>query len=456
MLKFLKKFKINAIARDERDDEENEISEAHFAPEITVEKRGKVRPFFGPDDESETFEETRGEDGLRAAYDAVGLPEDRTFDDVSSENGEEKKDAFDIEELLKKDAGGEEERFDIRTLLAQDRDGETEAESAVFDAAPEGPYARTDAPDPEDPGKSEAGEDAEDAEDAEAAEDAEDAEDAGETTESPEEAEAREAEAEVRAALFTELSALPANRRVYGVYGKEMLLSCPDGKGGVLLFDRTGGCIAATPGDCSAFIRICGAEGWFRGKHEKTGDVVYLLDEQTFPLSFVAKNRAQYDLALEDGYLPDEKAEHVNGILMIKPLSLYRVKDLMLRVEYADGGNVAESDEYLLDADRSFFDGPTGMAQFARVGRACAETLSAEKQPFFTVQVQKVRRNLTVVFPMDGRPAIGDLLAGERITDLAQMEDGALLLKLGYDDKITPALKEGESARGQHKITLSK
>lgn len=257
-------------------------------------------------------------------------------------------------------------------------------------------------------------------------------------------------------ALFTELCALPLHRRVYGLYGKDLLLSCPNERGGVYLFDRNGVCLSAAPDECAAFIRLCGAEGYFRNKRCRTSDLSYLLDEQSFPLSFIARNREQYDLSLEDGYLPYETAANGRGARMIKPLSLYRMKDLMLRVEYADAKNGVESDEYLIDADRSSFEGPGGYAQFLRLGRACAETVAASVDPFFSVQILKVRKNLVVCFPMDGRPLVGDLLADEKITDMTQMDDGALLLKLGSDESLRPDLKEGDTVKGQHRIVLRK
>ena len=68
------------------------------------------------------------------------------------------------------------------------------------------------------------------------------------------------------------------------------------------------------------------------------------------------------------------------------------------------------------------------------------------------MQVQKVRRNLAVCFPMDGKPEIGDHLGGERITDMAPAGDGTLILKLGSDESVVPDLKEGRIVRGQHRI----
>ena len=255
--------------------------------------------------------------------------------------------------------------------------------------------------------------------------------------------------------LFDELRALPLASRVYGLYGSRLLLSCPNGADKVLLFEENGACIPADAGDCAAYIRIAGVEGVFRGKRKSTTDLEYLMTEKSFPLSFLATNSEQYELAEKEGFLPYKKAPNSRGVLMIKPLSLYRIKDLTLRVEFADGRSIRESSEYLIGFDRSLFEDTEGSRQFQRIGRAAAELLLAHEHISFTVQIMKIQKNLVLCFPMDGTPEKGDLLAGERIVELAPAKNGALVLQLGTDDEVKLKLREGTSEKGQRHLSLS-
>ena len=397
MLHFGKKFRFGKIAVNDEEEEDNSREQAHFAPQIIEDRGGNVLPSLDFDDDEPS--------------EAEALPEEMTEQPEQPASGAEEKD----------DGGlpAPEEAFPSSAR----EDGESEPTQSA-EQPDEQPFTEeklqflyTD-------------------------------------REDEEEAPAQDLSDARPGEIYVRLRALPECEQVYGLYDGRMLLSCPDDAGGVYLFEENGDYLIAEPGDCKGYLRVLSVEGSFRSKTYKTKDLAYILREKTFPITANVRTKEEYDLAARDGYLPYRQSSDGKSIKMVKPMSLYRMKDTVLRVEFAGGRTVGESEEFVLGFERSLFEESEGSKHFSRICKAALETILKVEQPFFTLQVLKVRKNLVLAFPMDGKPKIGDRFADGCITDLASTDDGTLVLRIGADENAALPLHEGRSARGQHQITI--
>lgn len=254
--------------------------------------------------------------------------------------------------------------------------------------------------------------------------------------------------------LYAKVRALPLSSKAYALFDGKVSEVCPDGKGGVYLFGEFGEYTGVKADDCTAFLRVTGIGGSFRNKNYFSDDLEYIFKEGNFPLCTTAKNNAEYESFAADGFLPFKKAGNGKGLVMIKPMSLYRMKDLFLRVEYTGSGMTDESDVYEIEVQRNTLASVDGAKQFRKLVYRISVLLGETEDPFFTLQVLKVRKNLAVCFPLEGCAETGDRLCGETVTATAPMKDGTVILQLGTDPQVRLSLAEGGSEKGQHRIVL--
>lgn len=246
----------------------------------------------------------------------------------------------------------------------------------------------------------------------------------------------------------------PYTARRYGLTDQGMKLVTLDGNGGLYLFEEFGDYMVASPDACSGYIRVIGIMGVFKGKEYRTTELEYVLKERAWPLLVVAKNKEQYRNAMAEGYQPYKRSSDGKGIVMVKPISLYRMKDLALKVEITYPSPVVQSQMYYISVNRAMLEGAEGEKQFKKLLQTVLEKMPDRAQQFFRVQVLKVRKNIAVCFPMEGNPQVGDHFAEGMITAVAPAGDGTVLLQVGNDQTEVLPLAEGTEERGQHRITL--
>lgn len=256
--------------------------------------------------------------------------------------------------------------------------------------------------------------------------------------------------------LYEQLKALPYAQRNYGLYQDKMLMIHPDGDGGLYFFEEFGDYNMGSPDQCKAFVRIKGLKGRFKGKNYATSDLEYVISKKAWPVCVLARNNAQYRSAIDRGYKPYKRSADGKGILLCTDISLYRIKDLSLRVELTVPTPVLSTVDYQLTLPRTILEGVEGEKQFKKLCKAvCEYLLTLEDDARFAVQVLKVRKNIAVCFPLQGMPKTGDLFADGVITAVAPAADGTLLLQIGNDTDVVLPLKEGGSYKGQRQLALS-
>ena len=256
--------------------------------------------------------------------------------------------------------------------------------------------------------------------------------------------------------LFELLAALPYCSRRYALFEGQVFLACPDEKGELYLFGEFGEHITVMPEACTAFARISALSGVFKGKMYTSSDLEYITREHAWPVCVLAHNKVQYDTALQDGYKPYKRSGDGKGMILAKPISLHRMKELLLKVELTttEEGEVV-STRYTAEIDRADLDRLESAKQYEALIKQLIERLLSVKERFFTVQVLKCRKNLVVCFPLSGMGQAGDRFAGGVITDMAQIGDGTVLFKIGNDPDITLPLKPGCAEKGQYRISLN-
>ncbi|MBQ8399875.1 MAG: hypothetical protein IJX08_07935, partial [Clostridia bacterium] len=256
--------------------------------------------------------------------------------------------------------------------------------------------------------------------------------------------------------LYEQLKALPYAKRTYGLYEDKMMMIHPDGDGGLYFFEEFGDYSLGSPDRCKAFVRIKGLKGRFKGKNYTTTDLEYVVSKKAWPVCVLARNNAQYRSAIDRGYKPYKRSADGKGILLCTDISLYRIKDLSLRVELTVPAPVLSTTEYQLTLPRTILEGVEGEKQFKKLCKAvCDYLLALGDDARFAVQVLKVRKNIAVCFPLQGTPKVGDLFADGIITAAAPAGDGTLLLQIGNDASVALPLKEGGSYKGQRQLVLS-
>lgn len=255
--------------------------------------------------------------------------------------------------------------------------------------------------------------------------------------------------------IYERLSALPLAARTYALYEGRMLLAHSDRNGGLYLFAEYGDYTIASPGDCKAFVRLTGLDGVFRGKAYSISDFEYIIKEHMWPLSVSARNKQEYTDYIDQGFAPYGKTTDGRGMTLRKALSLYRLKDLCLHVDLTLTGQIMQRENYVLELPRAILEEVDCEKQFKKLCKTVIELIEHQSvHPFFTVRVLKVRRNLAVCFPMEGIPASGDRFANGTISALAPVGDGTMILQIGQDQAVKLPLNEGDTERGQHRLTL--
>ena len=139
---------------------------------------------------------------------------------------------------------------------------------------------------------------------------------------------------------------------------------------------------------------------------------------------------------------------------MVKPVSLYRMKDLTILLEKTGGGLAEERRKYALEIPRRLLEEVESEKQFKKLLSAISKRLEEGEDCSFKVQVLRVRKNLVVCLPLKGLPQAGDRFAGNRITDLAPTEEGTIVLQVGNDRETPLSLSEGTVEDGQHLLAL--
>ena len=283
-----------------------------------------------------------------------------------------------------------------------------------------------------------------------------------EPEEQPEDVEEEEAEepriyeeGESPAEIYEELKDLPYASRTYGLCENRMLLAHPDGLGGLFLFEEYGDYQVASPDKCRVFVRLKGVKGRFKGKNYATTDFEYVMKNHAWPLMVLAANKNQYRSAIDQGYKPYKTSPDGRGMLLCKDISLYRIKDLTLRVELTVPTPVLTTCEYLVNLQRSDLEEVDCEKQFKKLCKKVGEYLLEEgKSAFFTAQVLKVAKNLAVCFPLEGVPQKGDRFGGDVITAIAPASDGTLILQIGSEQDVRLPLAPGSAYKGQHALTM--
>ena len=248
----------------------------------------------------------------------------------------------------------------------------------------------------------------------------------------PEEEE--EASSECAEKLYQQEKELSYSERIYALHDGRLFWACPDATGAVYLFEEFGEYIKVLPAECDAFFRIGGLEVSFKGKIHRTGNLEYVFREKAFPFF--------------------RRSENGKGMRMVKPVSLYRMKDLTVLLEKIGGSPAEENRKYALAIPRRLLEEVDGERQFKKLLSTMAQRLEGEEYCSFKVQVLRVRKNLAVCLPLKGQPQVGDRFAGNRITDLALTEDGTVILQIGNDRETPLPLTEGTVEEGQHLLAL--
>ncbi len=254
--------------------------------------------------------------------------------------------------------------------------------------------------------------------------------------------------------LFQQEKELSYSERIYGLHDGRLFWTCPDTTGMVYLFEEFGEYVKVLPSECDAFFRIEGLEVSFKGKIHRTGNLEYVFRERAFPFFRQVKSKQEYDFAEKEGYKPFKRSENGKGLRMVKPVSLYRMKDLTVLLEKIGGSSAEESRTYALAIPRRLLEEIDSERQFKKMLCLMAQRLEGEENYSFRVQILRVRKNLAVCLPLKGQPQVGDRFAGNRITDLALAEDGTIILQIGNDRETPLPLTEGTVEEGQHLLAL--
>ena len=254
--------------------------------------------------------------------------------------------------------------------------------------------------------------------------------------------------------MYQQEKELSYSERIYALHDGRLFWACPDATGAVYLFEEFGEYIKVLPAECDAFFRIGGLEVSFKGKIHRTGNLEYVFREKAFPFFRQVKNKQEYDTAEKEGYKPFRRSENGKGMRMVKPVSLYRMKDLTVLLEKIGGSPAEENRKYALAIPRRLLEEVDGERQFKKLLSTMAQRLEGEEDCSFKVQVLRVRKNLAVCLPLKGQPQVGDRFAGNRITDLALTEDGTVILQIGNDRETPLPLTEGTVEEGQHLLAL--
>ena len=255
--------------------------------------------------------------------------------------------------------------------------------------------------------------------------------------------------------IFERLTELPYTARTYALYEGEVYLSSSDGEGGLYLFEEFGEFKRVQPGDCRTFIKLPQFEGTFRGKTHKTADLEYIMEQHAMKLLALAYTPAQNEALKLDGYLPERRSEAGKGRLFSKAVSLYRMKDLTVRADLTTTFPVLLGESYYIAVQRQDLEAIDCEKQYKRFCQRIANcVLDGKNEPFFSVQVLKVCRNLAVCFPLEGTPRKGDRFAGGEIAELAELPDGSYILQIGQDETVRLPLTVNTAERGQHRIEL--
>lgn len=256
--------------------------------------------------------------------------------------------------------------------------------------------------------------------------------------------------------VYEQLLTLPYSARNYGLCGENILMVHPDGNGGLYFFETYGDYSVGSPDKCTAFVRLKGLKGHFKGVDYATSDFEYVTRNRSWPMCVLAKNKEQYRSAVAQGYKPYKASADGKGMLLCKDISLYRIKDLILRVELTVPAPVLTTTEYLVRVPRTMLEGLDCEKQFKKLCQMAAEyLLSLQGDSFFKAQVLKVCKNLVVCFPLEGVPQKGDYFGGAVITACAPAKDGTLILQIGNDTGRALPLEEGRSFVGQHYLELT-
>ncbi len=270
-----------------------------------------------------------------------------------------------------------------------------------------------------------------------------------------EESHSEEKFSETPAEIFARLKVAPLSVRTYALYEGRIFLCHPDGADTLYLFSEYGDYNIVAPESCKAFIRISLLGGTFRNKCYTSSDFEYIIKEHAFPLCVLARGKAQYDNALKNGYKPYKTSHDGKGMLLFKAISLYRMKDLCLRVHLALTAPVAEGESFIIELPRTVLEEVDCEKQFRILCKKILDmVLGCKTNPFFTVQVLKIRRNIAVCLPLEGIPAPKDHFGGGTINATAPSDDGTLLIQIGQDEAFRPNLAEGFAERGQHRLSL--
>ncbi len=256
--------------------------------------------------------------------------------------------------------------------------------------------------------------------------------------------------------LFERLVALPYCARRYALFEGRIFLAFPDEKGELYLFDGFGEHITVMPKECTAFARVSALSGTFKGRAYTSSDFEYIAREHAWPICVLARNKAQYDTARHDGYQPYKRSRDGKGMILAKPISLHRMRELFLKVELTttEAGEVI-STQYAVEIDRADLERLESAKQYEALIKQLIERILTVSERFFTVQVLKCKKNLIVCFPLSGMGHSGDHFAGGVITDTAQIGDGTVLFKIGDDPDVTLPLKLSCMEKGQYRISLN-
>ena len=254
--------------------------------------------------------------------------------------------------------------------------------------------------------------------------------------------------------LYDQLMQLPYAARTYGLCDEKMLMVHPDGNGGLYFFETFGDYSVGSPDRCRAFVRLKGLKGQFKGVDYATSDFEYVTKKRSWPVCVLAKNKDQYRSAIDQGYKPYKASADGKGMLLAKDISLYRIKELTLRVELTVPSPVLTTTEYLIRVPRPLIEGLDCEKQFKKLCKQASEYLLAKQDVFFNAQVLKIRKNLAVCFPLEGVAQKGDRFGGDVITAVAPASDGTLILQIGSEQNVRLPLEAGGAYKGQHVLAL--
>ncbi len=261
--------------------------------------------------------------------------------------------------------------------------------------------------------------------------------------------------------IYEHLKTLPLSSRLYALYDGRVLPAHSDGNGGLYLFDENGEYILASSGECKAFARLTGLSGIFRGRLYSTTDFEYIMKERQWPLRAAARSKTAYEEYVEQGFEPCGRTSDGRGLALSKSVSFFRMKDVCLRTELTLPGHMpgqfagSRSESYVFGLPRAILEEMSDEKQFRKLCKTVMERAGEQTgELFFTVQVLKVRRNLAVCFPLEGMPQAGDHFAGGTVNAVAPAGDGTVIVQVGQDQSVKLPLSEGETEKGQRRLTL--